>query len=154
MVTKPYRKGIAMLELPMISAIALYVLIALIGALTSVILWFQINVFGGKRMPNPDGSADDWHEQEIFYGIAIADILLACPLGFVVGVLALAGSPWMLPVLAAHGFYFLWANTVTTVTSLRFHAPEFTLTWFIVFPLGALAGAATLIWCAIHFSMF
>lgn len=104
-------------------------------------------------MPNPDGSADDWHEQEIFYGIAVADILLACPLGFLVVALVLTGSELGFFLLPAHGFYFLWANTMTTVTSLRFHKPKITLIWFIVFPLGALVGAATLLWSAAHLAM-
>lgn len=135
------------------SQITLYALLAFIGVLSLVILVFQIQVFRGKRMPNPDGSADDWHEQEIFYGIAVADILFACPLGFAVVVLVLTGSQWGLFLLPMHGFYFLWANTMTTTTSLRFHSPKFTLMWFIVFPLGALVGAATLLWSAIHLTL-
>ena len=140
-----------MADLSLLSKITLYVLLGFIGVLTTLILWFQINVFRGKRMPNPDGSADDWNEQEIFYGISIADILFACPLGIAVVVLTMAGSPWGLFLLPAHGFYFLWANTMTTVTSLRFHNPKFTVMWFIVFPLGILVGVATLIWTAMHF---
>ena len=135
-----------------LSQITSYVLIAFIGLLSVLILWFQINVFRGKRMPNPDGSADDWHEQEIFYGIAVADILFACPLGISIVLLVLAGSPWGFFLLPAHGFYFLWANTMTTATSLRFHNPKLTLMWFIVFPLGMLVGAATLVWSAAHFA--
>ena len=139
-----------MLELSVFSLITLYTLLAFIGVLSLLILGFQVQVLRGKRMPNPDGSADDWHEQKIFYGIAVADILFACPLGFAVVVLVLTGSPWGFFLLPVHGFYFLWANTMTTATSLRFHNPKFTLMWFIVFPLGALVGAATLLWSAIH----
>ena len=142
-----------MVDLPLFSRITLYVLVAFIGVLTLLILWFQINVIRGKRMPNPDGSADDWHEQEIFFGIAFADILFACPLGIAVAVLTLAGSRWGIFLLPVHGFYFLWANTMTTATSLRFHNPAFTLMWFIVFPLGAIIGAATLVWSALHFGI-
>lgn len=143
-----------MSDLSSLSVFTLYILLAFIGVLSLLILWFQINVFRGKRMPNPDGSADDWHEQEIFYGIAVADILFACPLGFAAVLLILSGSPWGFFVLPMHGFYFLWANTMTTVTSLRFHNPKFTLMWFIVFPLGILVGAATLLWSALHFGVF
>ncbi len=142
-----------MTDLPFASTLTLYGLLAFIAVLSLLILGFQINVFRGKRMPNPDGSADDWHEQKIFYGIAVADILFACPLGFAVVALTLAGSPWGLFLLPAHGFYFLWANTMTTATSLRFHSPRFTLMWFIVFPLGAIVGAATLLWSALHFAL-
>ena len=137
-------------DLSALSQMTLYVLLAFIGVLSALILNFQIRVFKGERMPNPDGSADDWHEQKIFYGIALADILFACPLGFAVVVLILIGSPWGFFLLPAHGFYFLWANTMTTATSLRFHNPKVTLTWFIVFPLGILVGAATLLWSSIH----
>ena len=143
-----------MSDLSSLSVFTLYILLAFIGVLSLLILWFQINVFRGKRMPNPDGSADDWHEQEIFYGIAVADILFACPLEFAAVLLILSGSPWGFFVLPMHGFYFLWANTMTTVTSLRFHNPKFTLMWFIVFPLGILVGAATLLWSALHFGVF
>ena len=31
-------------------------------------------------MVNPDGSEDDWHEHEMFYGIAFADLALVLPL--------------------------------------------------------------------------
>ncbi len=141
-----------MSDLSFLSQTTLYLLLAFIGSLSLLILWFQINVFLGKRMPNPDGSADDWHEQKIFYGIAVADILFACPLGIATVLLVLAGSPWGVFLLPAHGFYFLWANTMTTVTSLRFHKPKFTLMWFIVFPLGGFVGAATLVWSAAHFA--
>jgi hypothetical protein len=140
-------------DLSLLSQITLYMLLAFIGVLTLLILWFQVQVFGGKRMPNPDGSADDWHEQKIFYGIAVADIFLACPLGFATVGLTLAASPWGLFLLPMHGFYFLWANTMTTATSLRFHNPEFTLTWFLVFPLGILVGVATLAWTAVHLDL-
>ena len=141
-----------MSNLSLLSQITLYVLLEFIGVFSLLILWFQINVLRGKRMPNPDGSADDWHEQKIFYGIAVADILFACPLGIATVLLVLAGSPWGLFLLPAHGFYFLWANTMTTATSLRFHKLEFTPMWFIVFPLGILVGAATLVWSAAHFA--
>lgn len=132
------------------SQITLYVLLLLITVLVLILLWFQIQVFQGKRMENPDGSADDWKEQEIFFGIAVADILLACPLGIATVVLILAGSPWGFYLLPMFGFYFLWANTMTTVTSLRFHKPKFTLMWFIVYPLGILVGIAILIWTTLQ----
>ena len=137
-------------DLSLFSLITLYTLLAFIGVFSLLILGFQVQVFRGKRMPNPDGSADDWHEQKIFYGIALADIVFACPLGFAVVVLVAMDSQWGFFLLPAHGFYFLWANTMTTTTSLRFHNPQFTLMWFIVFPLGILVGAATLLWSAIH----
>ncbi len=140
-------------ELSLISWITLYAILGCIAALVLLLLWFQIQVFRGKRMPNPDGSADDWREQEIFYGIALADILLACPVGAAMVVLVLMGSHWGFLLLPGFGFYFLWANTMTTATSLRFHHPRFTLMWFIVFPLGMLVGLAALGWTAVHARM-
>lgn len=140
-----------MQDLTPISGITLYALLALIAILTPLLLWFQIQVFQGKRMTNPDGSADDWNEQEIFFGIAVADILLACPLGIATVALILAGSSWGFLLLPVFGFYFLWANTMTTATSLRFHKPKITLRWLVVFPLGILVGAAALVWSAAHF---
>ena len=44
-----------------------------------VVFWWQIQVLKGKAMKNPDGTYDDWHEQKIFFGIAIADIFVAIP---------------------------------------------------------------------------
>jgi hypothetical protein len=35
-------------------------------------------VVRGKVMKNPDGSLDDWHEQKSHYGMAFADVFLAC----------------------------------------------------------------------------
>lgn len=75
------------------SQITLYALLAFIDVQSLLVLWFQIQVFRGKRMPNRDGSADDWYEQKIFYGIAIADILFVCPVGFAIAALVVTGSP-------------------------------------------------------------
>ena len=139
-----------MTDLSLLSQITLAVILLGVAFFTVVILWFQIQVFRGKRMANPDGSADDWHEQEIFFGIAVADMLLATPLGAAAVGLTLFGSPWGLWLLPLYGFYLLWANTMTTVTCLRFHSPRITLRWLIVFPLGILVGAAALIWSLLH----
>jgi hypothetical protein len=32
------------------------------------------------------------------------------------------------------GVWFLWANTMTTVTSLKFHSPRLNLQWWLTFP--------------------
>ena len=50
-------------------------------------------------------------------------------------------------------FWFLWANTMTTVTSLRFEKPRITLNWLIVFPFGALVGLAYFVWTLLHFDI-
>ena len=48
-------------------------------------------------------------------------------------------------------FWFVWANTMTTATSLRFERPKITLTWLVVFPMGAVVGLAYIVWSVIHF---
>jgi hypothetical protein len=63
-------------ELSLISQITLYVLLILIGLLALIVWGWQIQVWRGKDMKNPDGSADNWREQKIFYGISVADIFL------------------------------------------------------------------------------
>jgi hypothetical protein len=134
-----------------LSQITLYVLLALIGLLSLIILGWQIQVLRGKAMKNPDGSADDWHEQKIFYGIAIADIFLACPMSIAGIVLVFVSPRWGFYLLTWTSFWFVWANTMTTATSLRFEKPKLTLSWFIVFPFGALVGLAYFIWTLVHF---
>lgn len=53
---------------------------------------WQIKVLRGAAMRNPDGSVDDWHEQKTHYGIAFADVFLACPAG-IVGILLIFIAP-------------------------------------------------------------
>jgi hypothetical protein len=66
-----------MQDLTLLSRITLYVLLGLTTLLALIIWGWQIQVLRGNNMKNPDGSADDWHEQKIFYGISIADTFLA-----------------------------------------------------------------------------
>jgi hypothetical protein len=123
-------------------------------AFTFIILWWwQSQVIKGKAMDNPDGSVDDWHEQKILYGIAVADIFVACPMAILGVVLILFESKWGFYLLAMVSFFYLWINTATTVTSLKFHKPKITLNWFIVFPFGAILGFAFLVWTIIHFDL-
>jgi hypothetical protein len=137
--------------LSLASQISLYVLLALI-ALTACLLWpVQIRTLLGHPFHNPDGSKDDWREQEIIWGIAFADIVLACPAA-IAGVILVAAAPrWGFFLLALVSFWLLWANIMTTANSLRFHHPRITLAWFIGFPFGALLGLAYLIWLVVHF---
>jgi hypothetical protein len=139
------------LSLP--SQITLYVLLALIGLLTLIIWGWQIQVFRGKEMKNTDGSADSWHEQKIFFGMAVADIFLACPLSIIGIVLVFFSPRWGAYLLSWVSFWLVWANIMTTATSLRFEKPKFTLAWFIVFPFGALVGLAYLLWTLFHFDI-
>lgn len=131
--------------LPLASQISLYVLLAL------VIWGWQIGVLRGNAYTNPDGSKDDWHEQKITYGIAFADTVLACPAA-IAGIILVFPSPrWGVFLLALVSFWLVWANIVTTATSLRFYHPRITVAWFVSFPFGALVGLAYIIWVVLHF---
>ncbi|MCP4658986.1 MAG: hypothetical protein GY856_26540 [bacterium] len=140
-----------MFELSMISQISLYVLLVLIGVLTLIIGWAQIGVLKGRAFKNPDGTVDDWHEQKIFYGISLADVFLACPAGIAGVILVFLTPRWGFYLLALVSFWLLWANTMTTATSLRFEKPRITLTWLIVYPFGAVVGLAYIVWSIVHF---
>jgi hypothetical protein len=120
--------------------------------LFSIVIWYwQLMVMKGKAMKNADGSVDDWHEQKLFYGIAVADIFLACPATIVGIIMAFVYPRWGYYILALVGFWFVWANIMTTVNSLRFENPKITSSWLIVFPLGSLIGLAYIIWTFLNF---
>lgn len=138
-------------ELSTASRITLYLLLALIGILTLVIWWVQAGVLRGRAFKNPDGSVDDWHEQRIFYGISFADVFLACPVSVTGIVLVFLFPRWGYYLLALVSFWLLWANTMTTATSLRFEKPKITLLWLIVYPLGSIAGLGYIVWTLVHF---
>jgi hypothetical protein len=138
-------------ELSTASRITLYLLLALIGILTLVIWWVQAGVLRGRAFKNPDGSVDDWHEQRIFYGISFADVFLACPVSFAGIVLLFLFPRWGYYLLALVSFWLLWANTMTTATSLRFEKPKITLSWLIVYPFGSIVGLSYIVWTLVHF---
>jgi hypothetical protein len=102
-------------------------------------------------MKNPDGSFDSWHEQKIHYGIAFADIFLACPVNIAGIVLVFVCSRWGCFLLTLVSFWWIWANTMTTTTSLKFEKPKITLNWIIAFPFGILVGLAYIVWTIVHF---
>lgn len=142
-----------MQQLPLISQITLYILLVLIGFFAIIIWYGQYMVLKGKGYNNPDGSKDDWHEQKTHYGIAFADMVVACP-ATVAGIILLFITPRSgFYIIALTSFWFLWANIMTTSTSLRFENPKLTLMWFITFPLGAIVGFAYIIWTIIHFNL-
>lgn len=123
-------------------------------ALFALIVWgLQIMILRGGRFKNPDGSADDWHEQKTHYGIAFADTFLACPASIVGIILVFITPRWGYYLLALAGFWWVWGNVMTTATSLRFHKPRINLMWFISFPFGALLGLGYLVWTVIHFDI-
>ena len=140
-------------ELSLLSRVTLYALLALIGVYALLVWGWQVKVLRGKAMKNPDGSTDDWHQQKTHYGIAVADIFLACPASIAGILLVFVSSRWGYYLLALVGFWFAWTNTMTTATSLRFEKPKITLSWLIVFPSGILLGLAYLAWTLIHFDI-
>jgi len=109
-------------------------------------------VLCGKSMKNPDGSVDDWHEQKLFYGIALADITIAIPVTFIGIVLIFVGWRIGYYLTGLASFWFLWANMMTTATSLCFEKPKISFSWFIVFPFGALVALAYIILTLVHFN--
>ena len=142
-----------MKELSIVSQIYLDVLIFLMGAMAAIIFFWQINVLRGKEIKNADGSVDSWQEQKIFYGMAVADLIFACPVTMMAIVLVFLQPLWGYFLLALVSFWLVWANIMTTATSLRFEKPKISLYWFISFPFGILLGVAYIIWLIFHFNI-
>jgi len=138
-------------QLPVASRIILYVILAAIALFTLLVSWAQVGIIRKKPFENPDGTKDDWREQKIFYGIAWADILVACPLSIAALAMIFANPRLGFYTMGMVSFWFVWTNVMTTVTSLRFAKPRITLPWLIVFPLGALIGLAFIFWTLAHF---
>ena len=139
------------MEIPLFSKVVLYIIIVLFGLLCVFIFRWQIMVLRGKSMKNPDRTVDDWHEQKLFYGIALADITIAIPVTFIGIVLIFVGWRIGYYLTGLASFWFLWANVMTTATSLRFEKPKITFNWFIGFPFGALVALAYVVWTLVHF---
>jgi len=141
------------MDLSLLSKVFLYIIIIVFGLLVFVTLWWQIMVLRGKSMPNPDGTFDDWHDQKLFFGIAIADVFVAIPitLAGICLIFLVSSVGYFLTALGA--LWFLWANIMTTATSLRFEKPRITFSWFMVFPFGALIGLAYIIWTFLHLNL-
>jgi len=141
------------MDLSLLSKVFLYIIIIVFGLLVFVVLWWQIMVLRGKSMPNPDGTFDDWHDQKLFFGIAIADVFVAIPitLAGICLIFLVSSVGYFLTALGA--LWFLWANIMTTATSLRFEKPRITFSWFMVFPFGALIGLAYIIWTFLHLNL-
>ena len=132
------------------SQVTLYIILTIMAVFSVIIAWWQFRVVRGKAMKNADGSFDDWHEQPLFYGIAIADLAAACPVNLPGIVLVFAAPRWGFFLLTMISFWWIWANIMTTATSLRFHKPEITLTWLISFPFGTLVGLIYVFWAVAH----
>jgi hypothetical protein len=139
------------MEIPLIGKIILYIIIVLFGLICIYLLRWQITVLRGKSMTNPDGTVDNWHDQKLYYGIALADITIAVPVTFIGIVLIFFGWRMGYYITGFTCFWFLWANVMTTATSLRFEKPKITFNWLIAFPFGAILGLAYIIWSLIYF---
>lgn len=139
-------------ELSFISQVILYVLLVFMGVF-SVLLWgWQFMILRGKSFENPDGSMDDWHEQKAHYGIAFADVFVSCPANVIAILLVFLSPRWGFYLLALVSFWWVWANVMTTATSLRFYNPRHKLVaWLSGYPLGILVGLAYIVWTIVHF---
>ena len=136
----------------MIANIILFLILACMCIIIIVVLWWQIQVLKGKSMKNPDGTCDDWHEQKMFYGIAIADIFVAIPFTIAGIIMTLLNIQLGFYILALPSFWFIWANIMTTATSLRFEKPKINIAWFIVYPFGIIVGISYFIWSIVYFN--
>jgi hypothetical protein len=143
-----------MQKLSLLSQISLYALLALFGVFALLLWFFQAKILRGKAFDNPDGSKDDWHEQKAFYGIAFADVFVACPANIIGIVLVFLCPRWGYYLLALASFWWVWANVMTTATSLRFYNPkQHLIIWLAGYPFGIFLGLAYIAWTIIHFDI-
>ena len=140
-----------MQELSLLSQLSLYMLLGIMGLICLIIWGWQIKVLKGNAMKNPDGTSDSWHGQKTHYGIAFADIFFACPVNIAGIILVFVCPRWGYSLLALVSFWWIWANIMTTSTSLRFEKPKITFSWIIAFPFGILVGLAYIVWTIVHF---
>lgn len=139
------------LSLSITSLFILYLVLVLMGLYLIALGYWQIKVLKGNSMKNPDGSCDDWHREPIYYGMAVADLFVACPTNVIAIILVLFDSVLGFYLLAMVSFWWLWANVMTTATSLRFMQPKLTFVWIVTYPFGALLGLSYIIWSLVHF---
>jgi hypothetical protein len=118
-------------SLSTISQLLLYGLISLIAFLTIIVGWAQIGCLRRRPFNNPDGTTDDWQEQKIFYGMAWADLVVVCPLSIFGLVVVFIAPTAGLLLLAGVSVWLVWANVMTTITSLRFEKPHITVQWLL-----------------------
>jgi hypothetical protein len=48
-------------------------------------------------------------------------------------------------------FWFVWANIMTTSTSLRFEKPKLNLIWWLAYPSEIILGMLFILWSVINF---
>ncbi len=135
----------------MAGKIILYADIFIMGIFSLLLFGWQLRVLSGKSMSNPDGTKDDWHEQKLYYGLALADLIFAIPLTLMGIILIFLNHKLGFYLTGMASFWYLWVNSAFTYTSLRFEKPKITLMWIIAFPLGIIVGLVYLIWSFIYF---
>jgi len=140
-----------MAELSLMSQAIFYLILILMSLYMVPLCYWQVSVLRGKAMNNTDGTVDDWHQQKTHYGIAFADIFVACPVNILGIALLILAPRWGYYLLALLSFWWVWANVMTTATSLRFEKPNITLSWIVAFPAGAIIGLTYILWTMIHF---
>ena len=139
--------------LSLTSQIVLYVLLVIIG-LYSVLLWvWQAKILKGRELRNCDGAMDSWRQQKTHYGIAFADVFVTCPLTFVGIILIFTAPRWGYYLIALVSYFWLWANLMTTATSLKFERPRINFLWILTYPFGSLVGLAYIVWAIVHFDV-
>jgi hypothetical protein len=123
------KKTTVVQSLPLAAQASLYLLLILMGLFALLVFGWQVNILRGKAMKNPDGSTDDWHEQKTHYGIAVADVFLACPACFLGILLVFINPRWGYYLSTMVSFWFVWTNIMTTSTSLHFEKLKLNLNW-------------------------
>jgi len=118
--------------IPYWAKIILYADISIFGILILLLTYWQIQVFRGKSMNNPDGSVDSWHDQKLCYGISLADLTIAVPFTLCGIILVFCNNILGYIITGMTSFWFVWINAATSLTSLKFEKPRLTFSWFLV----------------------
>ncbi len=139
------------MEIPLTSKIIFYADIIVFGIFCLIVWLWQLDILRGGSRENPDGSVDDWRVQKIHYGMALADITLAVPVAMVGIILIFTEQTLGYYLTGLAAFWYLWANLMTTATSLRFEKPKVTAMWILVFPAQALIALIYIIWSIVYF---
>ncbi len=141
------------MEISLLSKIILYGDISIMGVFCLLLGYWQLNVFRGRSMDNPDGSKDDWHEQKILYGIAFCDLAIIIPVALIGITLIFFERAIGYYLTGLVSFWFIWVNLAFTLTSIRFHRPRITCSWILVYPFGLLIGLIYFSWSLVHFDI-
>jgi hypothetical protein len=81
-------------------------------------------------------------------------VFVSCPAN-IIGILMVFFYPrWGYYLLALVRFWWVWANVMTTATSLRFYNPRQRLVnWLIGYPFGIVVGLVYIVWTVVHFDV-